>query len=201
MPTERIKPNPECKACHGSGEIIDFVPMPFGSGDCQMPSFCDCVIEQLQDEDADIELDLNDYYAALGPEPEMPELPDDWRAEEKQAKGERMSEAKHTKGPWTILHERGKSQVRTVVAGAFQVCDCVGLTPDADPDGGDLYADLSVNLANAHLIAAAPDLLAAAETVLADLNARIGAAPDTAKPVFNGIADLHAAIAKAKGEQ
>jgi hypothetical protein len=80
-----------------------------------------------------------------------------------------MSEAKHTKGPWTILHERGKSQIRTVVAGAFQVCDCVGLTPDADPDGGDLYADLSVNLANAHLIAAAPDLLFCLRRLLEEL--------------------------------
>jgi hypothetical protein len=46
------------------------------------------------------------------------------------------------------------------------------------------------------------DLLAAAETVLAGLNARIIAASDsgTVIPVFDGIAALHAAIAKAKGE-
>lgn len=40
-------------------------------------------------------------------------------------------------------------------------------------------------------------LLAAAKKVLSGLNARIDAAPSTAKPVFKGIADLHAAIASA----
>ena len=56
MPTEYITPNPDCKACHGEGEVYDWVPMPFGSGNCRMPTFCDCVLEQLQGEDADIEL-------------------------------------------------------------------------------------------------------------------------------------------------
>lgn len=52
------------------------------------------------------------------------------------------------------------------------------------------------------LFAAAPDLLAAAETVLAGLNARIGIASKKGLPVpvFDGIADLHDAINKAKGE-
>ena len=40
---------------------------------------------------------------------------------------------------------------------------------------------------------------AAAEKVLVHLNARISAAPPSAVPVFDGIADLHAAIAKASG--
>jgi hypothetical protein len=63
-----------------------------------------------------------------------------------------------TPGPWTVLAEPGPSEVRTVVAGDFQVCDCVGLTPDGDPDGGDTYAGWAVNQANARLIAAAPEM-------------------------------------------
>jgi len=52
---------------------------------------------------------------------------------------------------------------------------------------------------NAAAIAALPELLAAAKTVLAGLNARIDVATASRKPVFNGIADLHAAICKAEG--
>ena len=55
--------------------------------------------------------------------------------------------------------------------------------------------------ANARLIAAAPDLLAAAKEVLADLNARIevASASGTIVPVFAGIAALHTAVALAEG--
>ena len=55
---------------------------------------------------------------------------------------------------------------------------------------------------NARLIAAAPKLLEAAQIVLAGLNARIDQASNARMlvPVFEGIADLHAAIAKATGE-
>lgn len=40
------------------------------------------------------------------------------------------------------------------------------------------------------------ELHAAASRVLAGLNARIDAAPDSAKPVFDGIAELHAVLSK-----
>jgi hypothetical protein len=50
---------------------------------------------------------------------------------------------------------------------------------------------------NARLIAAAPDLLAAAKTVLDGLHRRIDAARDET-PVFDGIAALHDAIASAE---
>jgi len=54
----------------------------------------------------------------------------------------------------------------------------------------------------ARLIAAAPELLKAAQIVLAGLNARIDQASNARMPVpvFNGIADLHDAINKATGE-
>jgi hypothetical protein len=45
------------------------------------------------------------------------------------------------------------------------------------------------------------ELLEAAKTVLADLNARIEQAPNDRVPVFNGIADLHTAIARAEAQQ
>lgn len=58
----------------------------------------------------------------------------------------------------------------------------------------------SVSLPDGDLIAAAPDLLAAAQTVLAGLDARIRHAKDST-PVFDGIAALHDAIAKATGSR
>jgi hypothetical protein len=47
---------------------------------------------------------------------------------------------------------------------------------------------------------AAPELLDAAQTVMAGLNHRIKTARDLT-PVFDGIADLHDAIGKAGGKQ
>lgn len=88
------------------------------------------------------------------------------------AKGERMT---HTPGPWSILPITSKygftSDVRTVVAGNFQVCDCVGLTPNADEEGGDEYASAEVNLANARAIAALPELIKACELLIAQYDA------------------------------
>lgn len=57
------------------------------------------------------------------------------------------------------------------------------------------------DVANARLIAAAPDLYAAAQAVLDGLHVRIDSASQAGQPVpvFTGIADLHAALARAKG--
>lgn len=62
-------------------------------------------------------------------------------------------------------------------------------------------ADLIKNEADAKLIEAAPDLLAAARKVLAGLNLRLDHAAQTGapSPIFFGIGDLHDAIAKAEG--
>ncbi len=78
---------------------------------------------------------------------------------------------------------------------------------DERGDSGCLYIDrgpdrdfLQVNEEDdARLIAAAPDLLAAAKVVLAGLNAHIDSAPANAVPLFTGISALHDAIAKAGG--
>lgn len=45
-----VRPDRDCKACHGTGTVIDFVPMPFGVGNTAMPSTCDCVWEKLPED-------------------------------------------------------------------------------------------------------------------------------------------------------
>lgn len=47
----RSKPaDPDCKFCHGTGEVIDLVPRPFGPGMVQMPSACECTWEETDDD-------------------------------------------------------------------------------------------------------------------------------------------------------
>lgn len=57
----KIKPRLDCPACHGEGEVNDWVD--YGSTTVSMPSICDCVLEQIpeDDEDREIEIDLSDY--------------------------------------------------------------------------------------------------------------------------------------------
>jgi len=92
----------------------------------------------------------------------------------------------HTPGPWLIGRD-ANGNAATVSTG-------VPSRPIAS-----FYFGYSRLEENARLIAAAPDLYEAAKRVLDHLNARIDAAPATAKPVFDGIAELHTAIAKAEG--
>lgn len=107
--------------------------------------------------------------------------------ERKQA--EQQTSAAHTPGPWTydrgVVPPDGPQRYSTVSSADGDLA--IAEVNDLIPEG----------IANARLIAAAPDLLAAAQTVLADLNARIEAARGGPVPLFRGIADLHAAIARA----
>jgi hypothetical protein len=96
------------------------------------------------------------------------------------------NEAKHTPGPWKVEPY------------PLNVC-----APGASPRGNDLAictcdgpAD-ETGIANARLIAASPDLLAACEFDLVELRAKF---PDVSESCFNGFAVvkvLRAAIAKA----
>ncbi len=54
-----VKPDPDCKLCHGSGEVYDSVD--YGDIKVPMPAFCDCVEMQVSDyEGIEIELVLGD---------------------------------------------------------------------------------------------------------------------------------------------
>lgn len=35
--------DPDCPYCHGQGYVIDWVPVPFGHGNCQMRTGCECL--------------------------------------------------------------------------------------------------------------------------------------------------------------
>lgn len=98
----------------------------------------------------------------------------------------------HTRGPWEWWTSNSWNRLRHSDRGVSTNV----LMPFVCRDG---QATIDVSQPDMALIAAAPDLLAAAKTVLADLEARIDAAPSTAKPVFRGIADLLTAINKAEG--
>lgn len=91
--------------------------------------------------------------------------------------------------------------VRLIYLDSGEICEATEI--------GDLPGDPVATLAlailddDAHALgqafAAVPQLLTAAETVLAGLMERIDNADPKAVPVFKGIADLHAAVAKARG--
>lgn len=53
-----VKPDPDCKLCHGNGEVFDTVD--YGSSTASLPSFCDCVEMQAIEDVDDIELILDD---------------------------------------------------------------------------------------------------------------------------------------------
>lgn len=57
----KIKPDLNCKACHGMGQVDDLVD--YGSTTIPMPSICDCVLEQIPEgeEGGEVEIDLSDY--------------------------------------------------------------------------------------------------------------------------------------------
>lgn len=55
----KVKPDPNCKYCHGSGEVLDWVD--YGSTTISMPSLCNCVEIQIhEDYEGAIELDLSE---------------------------------------------------------------------------------------------------------------------------------------------
>lgn len=107
-----------------------------------------------------------------------------------------MTETKHTPGPWTV-EEYGDDETPTLVIHKDSESRvCFMATPGS-------HGDLAMIEADAHLIAAAPDMLAALKAASGYLlNAAIdletGAPKKTALATINGGLDLvRAAIAKA----
>jgi len=111
-----------------------------------------------------------------------------------------VSKPKHTPGPWEM-------------GGECSICttfdrECAIYPPTAGPDeyqyGGPIaivsISSDSGDEANAHLIAAAPDLLAALQGLVDDITDRFDMkSPSTNPGITNAICVARAAIAKATG--
>ena len=96
-----------------------------------------------------------------------------------------MSEAKHTPGPWRVEVDTGPEAAwerkwPTIHAEKYEVVGCEGL-----------YGDYETDMANARLIAAAPDLLNALQSIIDDIDSEFGTDCDYNK--------ARAAIDKATG--
>lgn len=93
----------------------------------------------------------------------------------------------HTKAPWHICEVTGRGLQLIRDANGYCVAEAV-----KPANSSAAYID---HIANAHLIAAAPDLLAACE----EMEAQLGSGDDYTK-WEDAKAQLLAAIAKARGE-
>jgi hypothetical protein len=121
-------------------------------------------------------------------------------------------EAGFTPGPWYALDQRATTLREQGWTGEHHDAILISAYPPEDitPEHCDgIIARIAFanrpeelgdgNMADAHLIASAPELYEAGERVLRHLNARIDAADPSAVPLFEGIAELHDALAKARG--
>jgi hypothetical protein len=124
-----------------------------------------------------------------------------------QRRAEMGTEAKHTPGPWTVAPREGGDDIAKVVAnyseqvgddgGTIQVASWIAEL-DSGIDFGDEGCDEGIRkreemVANARLIAAAPELLEACRTAKRYLE------PDLVEPGRTVFWSLVAAIAKAEG--
>lgn len=109
----------------------------------------------------------------------------------------------HTKGPWRVEqvdYSEGEDVYFEIHGGPKGDNDTLLQTWIKEVKRE--HVMIERDRANCTLAAAAPDLLEAAKTVLAHLNARIDRAVEEGQPVplFDGIAALHDAISKAEGQ-
>ena len=105
-----------------------------------------------------------------------------------------MSEAKHTPGPWTISDDHGQRWIETTagnddtIAQVFRRNNSVSAARDIE------YT------ANAHLIAAAPELLEALKEITSDYADRFDLDSLSTNPgIKSSIKQARTAIAKATG--
>lgn len=75
----------DCPACGGRGTVYDSVPVPFGVGNCQMETDCECPYEDV-DEDIMDKIDNNEIVVEVCPAPAWEE------AQEKLAEDDRYDE-------------------------------------------------------------------------------------------------------------
>jgi hypothetical protein len=54
MDTQKITPRAGCRYCHATGLVFDVVD--YGSTTARLESYCECVTDQLTNDDNDIEL-------------------------------------------------------------------------------------------------------------------------------------------------
>jgi hypothetical protein len=101
-----------------------------------------------------------------------------------------MAENKFTPGPWTIDNCQGIDHMITISANGKWI---------ASVEHNDPIKPTDEDNANARLIISAPDLLQAAENLLASLD-DTGESQDDEGNDYHDIAPLRAAIRKAKGE-
>lgn len=111
-------------------------------------------------------------------------------------------ETKHTPGPWKVNEEKDAIWISPPNPKDNVICDVVGRIYDIEKATVDFTDE---DVANAHLIAAAPEMLEELENVLKDLNAFIDAVvvdADMIVPMWvNDRKDeIEILIAKAKGE-
>lgn len=107
-----------------------------------------------------------------------------------------MSAAKHTPGPWIVSHAGTGRDGKFVIDEYFVTVDGADMAIAADiidPITGKLSE------ANARLIAAAPDLLAALQELADDISERHDLTSRSTNPgIKNTVAAARAAIAKAQ---
>lgn len=97
----------------------------------------------------------------------------------------------HTPGPWVCLHQPDRTAELATVSWVGDWC--VGVMTPGFPGGNYRDLDWGSPAADARLIAAAPDLLAACSAYMAD-RAEAGCTADS-----KAVKDMRAAIAKAEG--
>jgi hypothetical protein len=106
--------------------------------------------------------------------------------------------AKFTPGPWAITDEYGHPDAVTLRLRVATVCEVPSRVGICQVFASGVGAPREQQMANAHLITAAPDLLAACEAVLPILE-RIDALRHLSDQGFAELDLLRAAIAKATG--
>lgn len=108
-----------------------------------------------------------------------------------------MSDLEHTPGPWVVGDPSQGVMQKQPETGKLP--RTVAITDWAKDREGRKHPRAEEMRANARLIAAAPELLAAAKNLLADIHSNDPAEPNPQAPSGDAVEGLREAIAKAEG--